>query len=179
MHYVGTPLTTGTKYFVRVTADGGLSADGMAFSLAPPDLREKVEQRKQQLQAGIPDKEPLAMATAVYLLSQDLRSDALEVLDGLAGKGDRPALQLLRATVLDETGVRDAAREAFLAALQSMRGRRYPEVEAEAQLGLARLASTDGEATTRSRQAAQLFRVLGDTARAQAAEKLGRSKGQP
>ncbi|MGA8808885.1 MAG: hypothetical protein WB973_13495 [Thermoanaerobaculia bacterium] len=178
IQYPGKPaLTMGLRYFVRVTADGGLSTQGRPFFLASGDLQHTVEERMRKLKAAIAEEVPREVAIAVYLLSQRLTADALPLLDGLAGKSHSAALQLLRAKSLGEVGAKATEIEALRRALKEADQNNQPESKAECLLELARLAIKRSETMELSRRAARIFRELGDTTRAEAAEKLGRSEG--
>jgi|GEM_PF-3488626 len=179
IQYAGKPaLATGLRYFVRVTADGGSSAQGRPFFLAPGDLQQSVDERRRKLKAAITEEAPREVAIAVYLLSQRLTADALPLLDSLVVKSDSAALQLLRAKSLGEVGAKAAEIRALRSALKEADRNNQPESKAESLQELARLALKRSETMELSRRAARIFRELGETARAEAAERLGRSEGK-
>ncbi len=179
IQYAGKPaLAMGLRYFIRVTAEGGLSAQGRPFFLAAEDLQQRVKERRQRLKATIPEELPSEVAIAVYLLSQRLTADALPLLDQLLVKSDSAALQLLRAKALGDGGAKATEIEALRRALKDADQNNEPESKAESLLELARLALKRSETIELSRRAARIFRELGETARAEAAETLGSAEGR-
>lgn len=153
-------LVSGVEYFVRVKADGGAEAEGKPFVIASADLRAKIGERARHFGQTIPQPTPREIATAIYLLNENLRADALPLLDRLANTETSAALKLLRARCLGEIGDIGAQRDALQASIDEAARTHDFYTEAEALLKLAQISKQE-EAARLSERAVRLLRTLG------------------
>jgi hypothetical protein len=135
-------LQTGLTYLMQVKSDSGAYSPtiGVGFRLVPEETQQKIARRRDELQRNIPQAPAQQLALAMYSLHQQLRSEAPAQLDTLVQRSESPQVHLLRAHVLLETQLLQAASQQYEEARHLAVRQQDPESQAEALVGLARIA---------------------------------------
>lgn len=104
-------LQPGITYFVHVTTGSGARSptEGVGFRLLPEEKQQAIVHRRNELQRKIPQATAQQLALVVYYLQQALRSEALVLLDTLVQQSESAPVHLLRAHVLLEMQLVEAA----------------------------------------------------------------------
>jgi hypothetical protein len=153
-------LITGVEYMVRIEAEGGAQAEGKPFVVAAANVRTKIIERVSYFQKTISEPISRDIAMTVYLLNENLRADALSLLDRLTDTEKSAALSLLQARCLGEVGDIGAQRGALKRAVAEAEQMHDSYTEAKALLELAQVSKRD-EAAQLSERAARLLQKLG------------------
>jgi len=154
------PLASGVEYVVRVESEGGPAAEGKPFVIASADVRTKVNERVRHFEQTIAEQTPREIATAIYLLNENLRADALSLLERLADTQKSAALTLLLARCAAAAGDIGAQREALTRAVSLAEQMHDSYTEAEAMVDLARVSKPE-EAAQLLERATRLLKELG------------------
>jgi hypothetical protein len=153
-------LVPGVEYIVRVEAEGGPLAEGKPFVFGAAHVGSEVAERTSYFANTIAEQPSRDLATAVYLLNESLRADALPLLDRLADTERSAALSLLQARCLAEIGDVGAQREALRRAISQAEQMHDSYTLAEALIDLAHVSKQE-EAAQFSQRAARLLQQLG------------------
>jgi hypothetical protein len=156
-------------YIVQVTTDSGVPSptEDVWFRLASAKKRKEVARRRDELKRKIPQDTAQQLGLAVYYLHQELRSDALALLDALVQRSASAPVHLIRAHVLLETQLLQAASQQYEQARRFAEQQHDRESQAEASVGLARTAHDDALMIRYYQEAISLYHALGDRERAE------------
>lgn len=154
------PLIAGVEYVVRVEAEGGAQAEGKPFVVASTDVRTKINERSRHFEQTIAERTPREIATAIYLLNENFRADALSLLERLTSTEKSAALGLMQAQCLSDVGDLGAERDALKRVISEAEQTQDSYTEAEALLELARVSKQD-EAVRLSERAKRLLQKFG------------------
>jgi len=148
---------------------------GLGFGVLSDEERAAVEGRAAEIEALELDESTRQFVLATYYAGQELRSEALVLLDKLSGTMDTPAVHLWRGDLLREMALSDEAAMAYQIALDRAEALGDKESQAKAQVGLARTLTDKDKVKQHYEQAIALYEALGDKAQAEA---LRDEKGQ-
>jgi hypothetical protein len=161
-------LQAGTTYLVHVETGGGARSptEGVGFHLLPEEKLQVIMHRRAELQRKIAQDSAQQLALAAYYMHQQLRSEALALLDTLVQQSTSAPVHLLRAHVLRETQLIQAAFQQYEHARRLAAQQHDFETQAEALVGLAR--TTEDRASIRQyyQEAMALFQALDERERA-------------
>jgi hypothetical protein len=162
-------LQPGITYMVQVTTDRGAYSptEEVWFRLAPADTRQEIARHRDELRRKIPQDTAQQLGLAVYYWHQELRSDALALLDALVQQSTSASVHLIRAHVLLETQLLQAAVQQYEQARRLAEQQHDPESQAEALVGLARTAHDRALMAQHYQDAIALYQMLGDGQRAE------------
>jgi tetratricopeptide (TPR) repeat protein len=161
-------LQPGTTYLVQVETDGGARSPttGVGFRLVSEEKQQQVAHQREALRRKIRQGTAQQLALAVYYLHQELRSEALALLDTLVQQSGSAPVHLLRAHVLLETQLMQVASQQYEQARQLAAQQHDRESEADALVGLARTAEDRAIMMQYYQEAIALYQALGERDRA-------------
>lgn len=168
------PLKPGVDYLLVVMdEDSGRSSTedpckGLGFGVLSDEERAAVEARAAEIKALELDEPTRRFVLATYYAGQELRGEALVLLDELSDTLDTPAVHLWRGELLREMVLSDEAAMAYQVALERAEALGDKESQARAQAGLARTLTDEDKAKQHYEQAIDLYEALGDKAQAEA-----------
>jgi hypothetical protein len=168
------PLKSGVDYLLVVMdEDSGRSSTedpckGLGFRVLTDEERTAVEARAAEIEALALDELARRFALATYYAGQELRGEALMLLDELSGTLDTPAVHLWRGDVLRETALSDEAAVAYQEALERAETLDDRESQARAHVGLARTLADKAKVKQHYEQAIDLYEALGHKAQVDA-----------
>jgi hypothetical protein len=167
------PLKPGVDYLLVVMdEDSGRSSTedpckGLGFSVLSDEERAAVEARAAEIETLELDEPTQQFVLATYYAGQELRGEALALLDELSGTLDTPAVHLWRGDLLWEMALSDEAAMAYQVALERAEAVGDKESQAEAHVGLARTLTDKAKVKQHYEQAIALYEALGDKAQAE------------
>jgi hypothetical protein len=155
-------------YIVQVTTDSGAHSptEEVGFRLASAEKQQEIARRRDELRRKIPQDTAQRLALAVYFWHQYLCSEAPGLLDTLVQQSTSAPVHLLRAHVLLETGVIQAASQEYTQARDLAVQHHDRESQADALVGLARTAKDHASMRQYYQEAMTLYHVLGERERA-------------
>jgi tetratricopeptide (TPR) repeat protein len=162
-------LQSGTTYLVQVATDNGARSPtiGVGFRLVSEEKQRQIADQREELRRKIRQGMTQQLALAVYSLHQQLHSEALVQLDALVQQSESAQVHLLRAHVLLETQLLQAAAQQYEQARHLAAHQHDPESQAEALVGLARLADDRAVMVQYYQEAIALYHELGERERAE------------
>jgi hypothetical protein len=157
------------KYIMQVTTDGDAypPTDEVWFRLASAKKRGEIARRRDGLRRQIPHESAQQLALAVYYLHQELRSEALAFLDTLVRESTSAPVHLLRAHILLEAQLIQAASQQYVEAQRLAVQQHDQESQADALVGLARTTHDRVLTGQHYLAAIELYQRLGDRERAE------------
>lgn len=168
------PLKPWVDYLLVVMdEDSGRSSSedpckGLGFGVLSDEERAAVEARAAEIEALGLDEPARQFVLAICYAGQELRGEALVLLDELSGTLDTPAIHLWRGDLLREMDLSDEAAMAYQVALERAEALGDKESQAGAHVGLARTLTDKHEVKQCYEQAIDLYEALGDVAQAEA-----------
>jgi hypothetical protein len=135
-------LQPGITYLVHVEtgSEARSPTEGVGFRLLPEEKQQAIAHRRDELRRKIRQDTARQLALAGYYLHQQLRSEALALLDTVVQQSGSAPVHLLRAHVLLETQLLQAASQQYEYARHLAVQQHDRESPAEALVGLARTA---------------------------------------
>lgn len=167
------PLEPGVDYLLVVMdEDSGRSSTedpckGLGFRVLSDEERAAVEGQAAEIEALELDEPTRRFVLAAYYAGQELRGEALVLLEELSGTLDTPAVHLGRGDLLREMAVSDGAAMAYQIALERAETLGDKESQARAQVGLARTLTDKDKVKQHYEQAIALYETLGDKVQAE------------
>jgi len=168
------PLNPGVDYLLAVMdEDSGRSSTedpckGLGFEVLSNEERAAVETRAVEIEALELDEPTQQFVLATYYAGQELRGEALVLLDELSGTLDTPAIHLLRGDLLREMALSDEAAMAYQVTLERAEVLDDKESQARALVGLARTLTDKAKVKQHYEQAIALYEALGDRVQVEA-----------
>jgi hypothetical protein len=161
-------LRPGITYLVDVKTDSGAQSPtkGVGFHLVSEEKQEMIARRRDELRRKIPQDTAQQLALAVYYLHQQLRSEALALLNTSVQQSGSAPVHLLRAHVLLDTQLIEEASQQYAYARRLATQQYDRESQAEALVGLARTAQDRAIMMQYYQEAMALYQALGDRERA-------------
>lgn len=156
-------------YLVQVKTEHGVPSPtrGVGFRLLPEEKRQQITAHCDELKHKVSQATARQLAMAVYYFNQQLRSEALALLDILVQTSESAPIHLLRAHVLLDIGLGELAAQQYEQARHLAEQQKDPESQAEALAGLARTCSDPDTMEQPYQQAIELYKNLGDHERAE------------
>ena len=165
------PLQSDSYYFLIVETDKGDSSEeeqgtNLGFTLLDQEKAESLQTEVAKLKKQQLAQEAEVLALAYLYQSYDLKAEAIELLEALLEQGSQTAAvyQLLGDLYL-QVGLSQQAKSPYLKALEIGKQTKDIEGQAEAQVGLGKVAyglGEDSEAREWLTQAQTNYNKLGD-----------------
>jgi tetratricopeptide (TPR) repeat protein len=162
-------LQPGITYLVHVETSSGARSptEGIGFRLLLEEKQQVIAHRRAELRRKIPQAIAQQLALAVYYLHQQLRSEALALLDTLVEQHESASVHLLRAHVLLEIQLIQAASKQYEQARRLAKRQNDLESQADALVGLAHTAEDLAIMVQYYQEAVALYHTLGERERAE------------
>jgi hypothetical protein len=160
-------LQPGTTYLVHVETGSGVRSptEGVGFRLLPEEKLQAIVHRRADLQRKVAQDTAQQLALAAYYLHQQLRSEALALLDTLVQQSKSAPVHLLRAHVLREIQLVQAASQQYEHARHLAAQQHDLESQADALVGLARTTQDRDHMRQYYQEAMALYQALDERER--------------